>query len=309
MNKSMKTMLEAVCAQTGLRLDEATSTVNGVSNGYHFTVAYANNRYQIYASIRKNGQLPEKEFFKEGKKSIQGASSVGIEKNNVVIGVSGMTTKKMQENLVSAILSAPGFFRQWGYEDVCECCGKPVDKINIYKVATGINFLCEDCYNEVTNSLQQAEIHEENTNENVVGGIVGALLGALIGTIAIVIIGQMGYVAAVSGLIMGVCTIKGYEKFARKISGKGIVVCSIVMILMTYLGVKSDWAITIAKTIDFSFFDAFNYFWEIVNESGVSSEFIGSLLLCYLFTAGGAVPCLLNAIKAQKEAYTSYQIQ
>lgn len=47
--------------------------------------------------------------------------------------------------------------------------------------------------------------------ENVVAGVVGAFLGTLLGVVCTVVIGQLGYVASVSGLIMAVGALKGYE--------------------------------------------------------------------------------------------------
>lgn len=55
---------------------------------------------------------------------------------------------------------------------------------------------------------QQAELGKK---ENVVAGVVGALLGSLLGVACIVLLGQLGYVAAVSGIVMAICTMKGYE--------------------------------------------------------------------------------------------------
>lgn len=46
--------------------------------------------------------------------------------------------------------------------------------------------------------------------ENVVAGVVGAFLGTLLGVVCTVVIGQLGYVASVSGLIMAVGALKGY---------------------------------------------------------------------------------------------------
>ena len=51
---------------------------------------------------------------------------------------------------------------------------------------------------------------EEKKRENVPAGIVGAFLGSLIGVACAVLIGQLGYVASISGLVMAVCALKGY---------------------------------------------------------------------------------------------------
>ena len=40
--------------------------------------------------------------------------------------------------------------------------------------------------------------------DNPIAGLVGALLGSLIGVACIVLVSQLGYVAAVSGLVMDV---------------------------------------------------------------------------------------------------------
>lgn len=42
-----------------------------------------------------------------------------------------------------------------------------------------------------------------NKKENLVGGVVGALIGSLLGVASIVLLSQLGYVAAISGVIMG----------------------------------------------------------------------------------------------------------
>lgn len=84
--------------------------------------------------------------------------------------------------------------------------------------------------------------------EKVGMGILGALIGALIGGASIVLISQMGYVAAISGLLMAFCTLKGYELLGKKLSKKGIVICIVVMILTTVLADWVDWAILLTKS-------------------------------------------------------------
>ena len=308
MNGTIKKVFEAVSAETGLRCDENVGALLGQYNGYHLYAIYTGNFYTVYASVRKNGQFPEKDLLKNMKKSIPGVSALAVQKNNVVANVTGMTSKKVIENLISAIKGMTDAFRLNGFEDVCEGCGKPVSNIGSYYIGGGVSFLCGDCYTNISQSLQQAEVEMSNTNENFIGGIVGAFLGALIGLIAIIIIGQMGYVSVVSGIVMGVCTVKGYEFMAKKLSTKGIVVCCIFMVVMTYLAEKIDWTITISKEVGWSFAEVFQNFSALIDGAGVTSDFIGSLLLVYLFTALGAVPMIINVIKSKKVAYNSYQI-
>ena len=46
---------------------------------------------------------------------------------------------------------------------------------------------------------------------------------------------------------MAVCTLKGYEIGSGKLSKRGIVISVILMLVMTYVGDRLDWAIMIAR--------------------------------------------------------------
>ena len=52
-------------------------------------------------------------------------------------------------------------------------------------------------------------MEREKRQENIVAGVVGAFLGTLLGVVCTVVIGQMGYVASISGLVMAVGALKG----------------------------------------------------------------------------------------------------
>ncbi len=54
------------------------------------------------------------------------------------------------------------------------------------------------------------ELERKKPRDNVIAGIVGAFLGSLIGVACIVVINKLGYVSAISGVVMAVCAIKGY---------------------------------------------------------------------------------------------------
>ena len=305
MNKGLRKIYDEVGQATGLRINEQTDTLMGEAGGFHLKVDMTNNNYMVYASVRKNGQLPDKELLKSICKANKGMMSLGVQGNYVIATVRGMTTKKVIAYLINAIKALTEAFNMYGFEDVCESCGKPHTNLGSYCVSGSVSFLCDECYTQVTQSLQQSEVEMSNTKESVVAGVVGAFLGSVIGVITII---QLGYVAVISGLVMGVCTVKGYEMLGKKMSTKGIIICSIVMIIMTYFGEKLDWMITMMTEADFSLSEASFYFWDILEYADATSSFIGDLALVYLFTAGGAVPTILNVIKARKQAFTSYQI-
>ena len=60
------------------------------------------------------------------------------------------------------------------------------------------------------------EIQEKQ--ENLALGILGALLGGILGGAAIVLIGQLGMISALSGVVLAFCTLKGYELLGKKLS-------------------------------------------------------------------------------------------
>jgi len=309
MNKTIRKIYDEVGAVTGLRTDETTETLNGVISGYHITVAFTNNYYTVYASVRRNNQLPEKEALKNMKKSIPGVKGAVLQKNNVAATVTGMTTKKVIENLISAVKGLTDFFRMNNFEDVCECCGKSKADIKVYAVGASMANLCDECYSNIGEAMQQAEIEYDNTQENILAGAVGAFIGSLIGVIAIIIIGQLGYVAVISGLIMGVCAIKGYEMLGKKITSKGVIISLIIMILMIYVATKSDWCISISRDWGWSFFDIYGAFWNLATAADATGDFIASLIMQYLFAGLGAASVIVGAFKSQKSAFQTHQVQ
>ena len=56
--------------------------------------------------------------------------------------------------------------------------------------------------------------NQNDIQENVLSGIVGAFLFSLIGGILWFVLYQIGYLAAISGLVGVICAVKGYTFFA-----------------------------------------------------------------------------------------------
>lgn len=132
--------------------------------------------------------------------------------------------------------------------------------------------------------------------ENVLAGLVGAFLGSLIGVACIVGIGQMGYVASISGLVMAVCAIKGYSLLGGTISRKGAVISCVLTVIMTYFGNRLDFAVSVARAAEVDVFTAFQAIGLLLDEGYLNAAaYWGNLVLLYLFTLLGAVPTLITA--------------
>lgn len=146
--------------------------------------------------------------------------------------------------------------------------------------------------------------HREK-RENVIAGIVGAFLGSLIGAACIILFGQMGYVASVSGVIMAVCALKGYELLGGRLTKTGIVATCILIFIMTWMGNRADWALSAALGLDIGIFEAFRMMDVFLKEGVIeSATYQGGLIMLYLFTLVGAVPVIRDSLRNQEQVAT-----
>lgn len=86
--------------------------------------------------------------------------------------------------------------------------------------------------------------NKSNATENVLFGVVGAFLFSLVGGVLYIVLSQIGFIAALSGLVGVVCAIKGYTFFAKGESKRGIVIsvviAAIVLVIAWYIGFCLD---------------------------------------------------------------------
>ena len=134
--------------------------------------------------------------------------------------------------------------------------------------------------------------------EHVLAGLVGAFLGSLIGTACIVGIGQLGYVASLSGLVMAVCAIKGYSLLGGVMSRKGAVIACVLTVIMTYFGNRLDFAVSVARAAEVDVFTVFQAMGQLLDAGYINTAaYWGNLIMLYLFTLLGAVPTLIAAFR------------
>ena len=136
---------------------------------------------------------------------------------------------------------------------------------------------------------------ETKKEQNIPLGTVGAILGSMAGAILIILLDRIGYVASISGLVMAIATVYLYQKFAKGISGKGIAICVVIMIVMVLIAENIACSIAIVDKLaklgydNYSVGDIFNNFFRLLAEGYIDSEvYFGNLALVYLFTALGA---------------------
>ena len=175
----------------------------------------------------------------------------------------------------------------------CEKCGKPL---------SGTAF-CENCgHTNPQPAVAQpippvataAEPAAPVKRENVVTGIVGAIIGAALGAGSIILLNMLGYVASISGLILAICTLKGYELLGGKLSIKGVIVSLVLFLVTPYIADRLSIAIMLTQELGdygITFGQAFQMIPELLEmDSALKEEYIGNLVKLYLFVAlGGGI--------------------
>lgn len=179
--------------------------------------------------------------------------------------------------------------------DFCENCGQPIPK---QPVETPVP---ETPVMETPAGTAVAPEMPLPKTENVATGIVGAILGAAIGAGAILLLSRLNIVAAISGFVLAVCTLKGYELLGGRLTTKGIVISIVLMLITPYLADRIDWAIVIMESyaeMDITFGQAFGSVHLLIADGAIElSNYLTNLLMLYGFTALGAFSTVKGLFK------------
>lgn len=146
---------------------------------------------------------------------------------------------------------------------------------------------------------------EMEKQENVGRGILGAVIGALIGVAFMVIMYLANYVSFYTGLIMGICSVYGYEKASGRFSKKGIIIGTIVSILMVYVGARLCFAIELTNY--YTGYNVFEAFIEVDEKVAkhpevFSSGYYSFLGQQYLFAGLGILFSIFSNISKKKKS-------
>lgn len=297
---------EQLAASLGFRLDAARNVIYGQRAEYEFLLFAPNPSYPYMFSVMVSAKCPmgilDKADIKQFTKSVKPIANLTQEGNLLTMILSSTPKQdKLRENVNISINALIDFMKSRGFTPCCQFCGQQTETACYVSGGRYIH-LCPECAGRLRQDVTLASRKNDGKRENVIGGIVGALLGSVIGVICIVIFGQMGRVAAASGIVMAVCTIKGYELLGGKLTKKGVVISCIMMIVMTFFGNNLDWAIDIAQYYEVNIISAFKGVIPLLQEGYLEAgTYYYNLVLLYVFTAVGAVPTVAGALKERKE--------
>ena len=288
--------------QDGLIAARDGATFCGTRGEYTFLLRTEKN--ELIVSVLRGGEDPDKEGFRDliqARPELTGCKTAGP---RVTFSLrKGATARSCAEKIHTLLPELLSYLHNNGYENCCEISRAVGTTVGC--MTNGVpQLLAPELFAEVSRKAGQNERVRAEIPENIGRGILGAFIGGVIGAAVIVLIGQLGYVAAISGVVLGYCTIGGYRRGAGKLSALGIAVSVVVMLAAVYLGNRVDIAISATQELDLSFGQAFAWMHELVD----TDSYTANLISLYLFSAIGAVPAALNAHKVAKEQGRVYRI-
>lgn len=203
----------------------------------------------------------------------------------------------------------------------CEKCGHPLEGSGTFCTNCGHAVIYKDqpaqpkqpvqlnqpVYQQPVQPVYQpyvpvAPAPEPEKRENVAAGIAGAILGAVLGGASIVLLSQLGVVAALSGFLLAVCTLKGYEWLGKKLSTAGIIISVVLMLVTPYIADRIDWAILVMQAWEVGFAEAFLAIPELIDAGYILVEdYLLALGQVYLFVIIGAVSMVIATVKRMKK--------
>lgn len=302
----------------GFSYDEFTNTIYGTRNGYEFLVYASDQRYPYFltitTSVRSAGMALGKDEMTQFRKSV--ASVTNITQKDSLITVVNKAQKnqsKLCSDLGTTIEALTALLRGKNYEPCCQTCGASAQTVGFMLESARLH-LCANCAARTKSENEVKSQKRQQKNVNIVGGIIGAVLGSLIGVLCIVLLGMLGYVAAISGIVLAFCTLKGFDKLGGKLTPVGIVISCVIMIAMTYFGNRLQWGIEIYKGMqeyfeyDMSIWQAFRAVPMLVEEADAMGDYIASFVQQMLFVVVGAVPTVISISRDQKNVNRVAQI-
>lgn len=220
----------------------------GRSNDIFFNVQYVN--YNSFAQINVFVKNPVginidqiNLYLKENKKRYKASKAL---LNDGIVSVTLSSATVVKAEVLEAFLNDfSAYLQENGYTSSCTFCNS---NENIgYTFTDGmVREVCPACHEKLEGIVEDIK-EERETSGSYLKGALGAILGGILGIIPWVLIGMLGFVAAISGLIMSYLSYKGYMLLKGKI-GKGMIwILIIVLVVFTYVGVLFSLGVSIIQ--------------------------------------------------------------
>lgn len=300
-----------IAAAIGFRYDAGCNVLYGQRDGFDIVLYAADSRYPYFFTLHTaakstNGIVLTKERTKELVKSVGSIALCKQDGSSISVTLKQAKPEKLKQQLGEVLSAVTAYLRRNGFVPSCNLCGQETE-VAAFRSGGTIMHLCPECEAKMRGQLSIDAQKQEQKKENIVGGIVGAFLGSLLGVLCIIILSRLGYVAALSGAVMAVGVLKGYELLGGKLTKKGIVISCVIMLIMTYIGDRIDWAIALltdggGADAGYNLFECYRLIPYLVSEGYIEvAPLVGDLVLIYLFLLLGAVPAILSKVREKSQ--------
>lgn len=189
----------------------------------------------------------------------------------------------------------------------CQKCGNP-EGVSSCLANSNPLLLCQACQETAARQIAEKAGAMKKRRGNFLSGAVGALLGSLLGGIIWVLVYHLGYIAAIVGLIMIVCTFKGFSLFGGKLNVPGILFCVVLSAATLYVGeqVAIAWEIyDIFRTdLPITFLQAYQSIPTFMEYDEFRRAVIADMAYGYLFMAAGGFSVIWSTYKQHNVAPT-----
>ena len=201
------------------------------------------------------------------------------------------------ENVEALLQEFSAYLVQSGYQSGCSFCST-TENLGYTEQDGRVMEVCDVCHEKLQGAVEEIKAQRETTGSYGKGAI-GAVLGGIIGIIPWVLIGLLGYIAAISGLLMAWLSYKGYLLLGGK-KGRGMVwILVIVLIVFTYVGVMTSEIVAYAVQGGYDLTSEAFIFMLTAPFSPEGGGFWGQIALGWLFAGLGSFGLIR---KANKEA-------
>ncbi|WP_312652126.1 hypothetical protein [Aminipila sp.] len=299
--KNLKTFAQEV----GLTYNSKRLLAYGKYHGYDTIIKNAAQQKLFIITMNIGMESPEQEqaisqyllSLSQTKPYVKFAS---FDDNTISISVKFKMKNNLQ-NIREVLDAVTRYCRTNGMVSCCKYCGSQTN-LSMFSINSQYATMCNDCFEKAQADLSMAQLENNQRKSNVIAGIVGSLLGSLIGVVLWVIVYQLGYIAGIAGLVMAVCSMKGYEKFGGKLNIVGVIISLVVAIAMLYFAENIAVALEIfnefKKEYAITFFDAFRLIPSLLQEeASFRGAFIGDLVIGYILMLVASGSTIISTYK------------
>ena len=303
----MANIFSKVLLPDGFITDKDLQVAYGSMNGYHVVIKHLPQQRQMVIQYQvlegnESAAIELRSFLAEWskKKNVNAATYI----NNTLSVTLMAKSKQLGELVKETMITITNYLVEHHMEEGCKSCGNKGFEINgIYQINEEVEIMCSECFQRKS-ANQDSEYKKKTTN--MAAGIVGALFGSLLGVICWVLIYQLGYIAGITGFVMVVCCMKGFELLGGKLNRVGVLLSILIAIVMLFAAEYLCVGIEIYKAFrdisDVSIMQAIRAIPFYLTDSPVAEELRNGMLrdlaMGYVFAILASISFIRQSLKA-----------